>query len=111
VATCDVQVGGVDIPAGSTLVNMLGAANRDDTRWTDPDRFDIFREYKPHVSFGQGPHMCLGQNLARIEMQVALDALFDRLPDLRLDPAGEDLHIRGHVFRSPSSLPVLFGSS
>jgi cytochrome P450 len=50
-------------------------------------------------------------HLARLEMRVALNRLFDRLPDLRLDPQGDDPHIRGHVFRSPTSLPVLFGAS
>ena len=100
---------GVPIPAGSTLVLMLGAANRDQTRWPDPDRFDIFRDPKVHISFGQGPHICLGMHLARAEMRVALNLLLDRLPGLRLDPDASDPHIRGQVFRSPTALPVLFG--
>jgi cytochrome P450 len=54
-------------------------------------------------------HMCLGMHLARLEMRVALERLLDRLPGLRLDPEGKDPHIRGQVFRSPTSLPVLFG--
>ena len=98
------------IPAGSTVMLMLAAANRDEERYDEPDRFDIFRPNpKPHVSFGQGPHACLGTHLARIEMRVALNLLLDRLPNLRLDPDGDDPHIRGQVFRSPTSLPVLFG--
>jgi cytochrome P450 len=109
-ATVDAEVGGVAIPAGSTVMLMLAAANRDEDRFPEPDRFDIFRESpKPHISFGQGPHGCLGIHLARIEMRAALNLLLDRLPDLRLDPAGDDPHIRGQVFRSPTSLPVLFG--
>jgi cytochrome P450 len=89
---------------------MLGAANRDEARYPDPDRFDIFRnDPKPHISFGMGPHSCLGLNLARMEMRVALNLLLDRLPNLRLDPAAEDPHIRGQAFRSPTSIPVLFG--
>ncbi len=88
---------------------MLAAANRDETRWPDPDRFDIFRDPKVHISFGQGPHICLGMHLARVEMRVALNLLLDRLPDLRLDPGGGDPYIRGQVFRSPTALPVLFG--
>jgi cytochrome P450 len=109
VATRDTELAGVAIPAGSTVMPMLGSANRDDGRWPDPDRFDIFREPRPHIGFGHGTHVCLGMHLARLEMRVALDLLFDRLPNLRLDPEGDDPHIRGQVFRSPTSLPVLFG--
>lgn len=108
-ATTDTEVGGVDIPAGSTVMLMLAAANRDEDRYPDPDRFDIFRgEPKPHISLGGGPHVCLGMHLARMEMRVALETLLDRLPGLRLDLAGDDPHIRGQVFRSPTSIPVLF---
>jgi cytochrome P450 len=108
-AVRDTVLSGEPIPAGSTIVLMLGAANRDETRWPDPDNFDIFREPRAHISFGQGPHVCLGMHLARAEMRVALNLLLDRLPGLRLDPDGGDLYIRGQVFRSPASLPVLFG--
>jgi cytochrome P450 len=108
-AVRDTVLSGVPIPAGSTIVLMLGAANRDEARWPDPDRFDIFRDPRVHISFGQGPHVCLGMHLARAEMRVALNLLLDRLPGLRLDPDGGDLYIRGQVFRSPISLPVLFG--
>lgn len=109
VATRDTELAGVPIPAGSAVMPMLGAANRDETRYPDPDRFDIFRTPTPHISWGIGVHVCLGMHLARLEMTVALNALLDRLPGLRLDPAGDDPHIRGQVFRSPTSLPVLFG--
>ena len=109
VVTRDTRLGSVDIPAGSTVMPMLGSANRDEQRWSDPDRFDVFRPPKPHIGFGHGTHVCLGMHLARLEMRVALDLLFDRLPHLRLDPEGDDPHIRGQVFRSPTSLPVLFG--
>jgi cytochrome P450 len=88
---------------------MLAAANRDETRWPHAERFDIFRDPRVHISFGQGPHICLGMHLARAEMRVALNLLLDRLPDLRLDPGVGDPCIRGQVFRSPTSLPVLFG--
>jgi cytochrome P450 len=109
-ATRDTEISGTPIPAGSTVMLMLAAANRDETRFAEPDRYDIFRENpKPHISFGQGPHACIGTNLARLEMRVSLDLLLDRLPNLRLDPDGDDPHIRGQIFRSPTSLPVLFG--
>jgi len=108
VATHDTELAGVPIPAGSAVMPMLGAANRDENRYPDPDRFDIFRSPKPHISFGHGVHLCLGIHLARLEMRIALNLLLDRLPGLRLDPDGDDPHIRGQVFRSPTSLPVLF---
>ena len=109
VATRDTELAGVAIPAGSSVMPMLGAANRQDDRYPDPDRFDIHRKARAHIGFGHGVHVCLGMHLARLEMRVALNLLFDRLPDLRLDPDGDDPHIRGQVFRSPTSLPVLFG--
>ena len=108
VATCDTELSGVPIPAGSAVMPMLGAANRQDDRYADPNLFDIFRESKVHASWGHGAHVCLGSHLARMEMRDALGLMFDRLPNLRLDPDGGDLHIRGQVFRSPTSLPVLF---
>ena len=109
VATRDTELAGMSIPAGSTVMPMLGAANRDEDRYPDPDRFDISRSPEPHTSWGNGVHVCLGMHLARLEMRVALNVLLDRLPNLRLDPEGDDPHIRGQVFRSPTSLPVLFG--
>ncbi|MGH3556606.1 MAG: cytochrome P450 [Mycobacterium sp.] len=111
VATRDTELAGVPIPAGSSVMPMLGAANRQDDRYPDPDRFDIFRSARAHIGFGYGVHVCLGMHLARLEMRVALNLLFDRLPNLRLDPDGDDPHIRGQVFRSPTSLPVLFDAA
>ncbi|MDT3440870.1 MULTISPECIES: cytochrome P450 [unclassified Pseudofrankia] len=108
VATRDTELSGVAIPAGSAVMPMLGSANREADRNPDPDRFDIFRTSHQHIAFGHGVHICLGMHLARLEMRVAVNALLDRLPDLRLDPAGDDPHIHGQVFRSPTSLPVLF---
>jgi cytochrome P450 len=108
-ATRDTELSGVPIPAGSTIMLMLAAANRDETRWPDPDDHDIFRDAKPHISYGQGPHICIGMHLARTEMRLALNLMLDRLPNLRLDPDGDDPHIHGQVFRAPTSLPVLFG--
>ncbi|MCV7260100.1 cytochrome P450 [Mycobacterium shimoidei] len=108
VATRDTELAGVPIPAGSSVMPMLGAANRQDDRYPDPDRFDIFRSARAHIGFGYGVHVCLGMHLARLEMRVATNLLLDRLPNLRLDPDGDDPHIRGQIFRSPTSLPVLF---
>jgi cytochrome P450 len=107
-ATQDVDLGGVSIPEGSLVAVSLGAANRDPGRYPDPDAFDIFRADKQHVSFGDGAHKCLGMHLARLEMRLLLNAVLDRLPGLRLDPAAEDPHIHGLLFRSPPNLPVRF---
>jgi cytochrome P450 len=108
VATRDTELGGVPIPAGSTVMPMLGAANRQEDRYPDPDTFDIFRPPRSHLGWGHGVHVCLGMHLARLEMRTAVNLLLDRLPNLRLDPDGDDPHIRGQVFRSPTSVPVLF---
>ncbi|OBH06983.1 cytochrome P450 [Mycobacterium sp. E3247] len=108
VATRDTELGGVAIPEGSTVMPMLGSANRQEDRYPDPDRFDIFRQARAHLGWGHGVHVCLGMHLARLEMRTAINVLLDRLPNLRLDPDGDDPHIRGQVFRSPTSVPVLF---
>jgi cytochrome P450 len=109
VAARDTELAGVSIPAGSMVTPMLGAANRDENQYPDPDSFNIFRDPKQHISFGTGPHMCLGMHLARMETRLAINALFDRLPKLRIDPVAferDDSHIHGQIFRSPTSLPV-----
>ncbi|MFZ1178139.1 MAG: cytochrome P450 [Mycobacterium sp.] len=99
VATCDTELGGIPIPAGSTVMPMLGAANRQEDRYPNPDTFDIFRPPRGHLGWGHGVHVCLGMHLARLEMRTAINLLLDRLPNLRLDPDGNDPHIRGQVFR------------
>lgn len=107
-ATRDAEVTGVPIPAGATIVLNLGAANRDPDRWDDPDRFDIFREAKQHLAFAFGPHMCLGMHLARMETRAVLNRLFDRLPNLRLDPDAEAPYITGLLFRAPPHLHAVW---
>ncbi|WP_275290978.1 cytochrome P450 [Amycolatopsis sp. La24] len=89
-ATEDIEVGGETIPAGSTVVVSLLAANRDPKHFEDPDTIDLHRKVRGQVAFGHGVHQCLGQQLARIEMRVGFEGLFRRFPDLRLAvPAGE----------------------
>ena len=106
--TCDTELGGVQIPEGCSVLPMLGSTNRQEDRWEDPDEFNIFRTPKGNLGWGHGVHVCLGMHLARLEMRTAVNLLLDRLPNLRMDPDGDDPHIRGQVFRSPTSLPVLF---
>ena len=60
------------------------------------------------MAFAFGAHRCLGMHLARMETRVVVDAILDRLPNVRLDPAEDDVHITGQIFRSPLSLPVVF---
>ena len=111
ISTADSTVGGVEIPAGTMIVPNIGSGNHDETRWDHADDFDILRPIVPHISFGVGPHMCLGMHLARMEMAGAVNALLDRFPNLRLDPEAferDDPHIHGERFRSPTSLPVVF---
>ncbi len=108
-ATCDTEVCGVRIPEGSSLIMNLGSANHDDSRWPDPEQFDIFRERRPHIGFAHGPHLCLGMHLARMETTVAVNTLLDRLPDLRLDPTAGDQYIAGSLFRAPPRLDVVWG--
>jgi cytochrome P450 len=107
-ATCDTRLGGATIPGGRELNVFIGSANRDEQRYAEPDRFDIHRPHVPHLTFGSGPHMCLGMHLSRMETRVALDAVLERLRDLRLDADGPRPRIRGNVFRSPDALPARF---
>jgi cytochrome P450 len=106
--TEDLTLGETPLEAGTVLFVCLGSANRDERHFADPDRFDMRRRADDHVAFGFGPHFCAGSHLARMEASVALSALLDRLPDLRLDPSGET-NVVGLAFRSPDRLPVLFG--
>ena len=104
----DCELGGVAIPQGTNVTVSVAAANRDPTRYPDPDRFDPTRTNIAHLTFGAGPHVCLGMPLARMETAVAINALLDRLPDLRLDPNAPTPAVSGVAFRSPAALPVEF---
>jgi cytochrome P450 len=107
-ATCATELAGVRIDEGADIALMIGAANRDERKYADPDRYDLFREQRQHVGFGFGVHVCLGMHLARMESRVAVNTLFDRLGPITLDPDVEPPHIEGLAFRSPLSLPVVF---
>ncbi len=107
-ATEDTELCGVAVPKDAALSVHLGAANRDPSRWEEPERFDVLRPAQPHLAFAFGRHVCLGMHLARMETRVLLETLLDRLPGLCLDPDAQDVHITGMVFRSPLALPVRF---
>jgi cytochrome P450 len=105
VATEDVELGAKRVAKGDVLLVMLGAANRDPARFPDPDRFDVRREDAAHLSFGLGPHFCLGAPLARLEARVAFEALLTRFSSLRLEGKPE----RGGTFvlRGLRRLPLI----
>lgn len=88
VATRDIDVRGVTIPEGYQVLMMYPSANRDETVFEDPMRFDLHRDPNPHIAFGFGPHFCLGSSLARLEIRVVLEELVKRIPTLRI--ANED---------------------
>jgi len=105
----DSEVDGTVIPAGSMVNVVLGSANRDPRKYENPDRFDIFRNKSVRpIPFASGPHVCIGQHLARVEMTRALNAILDRLPNVRLDPSKPAPDIRGYLLRVPEHLYVLF---
>lgn len=84
VAREDVEIGGTLIPGGSPILGMIGAVNRDPARFENPDQLDVGRPGNAHFTFGGGPHVCLGAPLARLEGQIAFNALLDRWPSITL---------------------------
>lgn len=104
----DLEMGGVRIEKGEDIVVGIGSANRDESRFEDPDRFDMHRKDEGHIAFGFGHHYCAGSRLALLEAEVGLGTLFERLPNLRLDPDAEPARMSGFAFRSPTTLPAIF---
>ncbi|MEV4148358.1 cytochrome P450 [Amycolatopsis sp. NPDC049691] len=84
VATEDVEIGGQLIRAGEGVLGLSYSGNRDESAFEDADKLDLERGARHHVAFGFGPHQCLGQNLARMELQIVFDTLFRRIPELKL---------------------------
>lgn len=107
VAREDVEIGGVVIPAGDGVITLGNVANRDPAAFADGDTFDIGRGARHHIAFGFGPHQCLGQNLARVELQIVFDTLFARIPDLRLATTTDELSFKDEsTVYGLHSLPV-----
>jgi cytochrome P450 family 142 subfamily A polypeptide 1 len=107
-AVNDVEIRGETLHAGDQLILMYPSANRDADEFPDPFTFDVRRDPNHHIAFGFGPHYCLGQALARLELNVMFDVLFRRLPDL--EPAADDpLPYRASNFIvGPEAMPVRF---
>lgn len=103
----DVEIGGHVVPAGSTVVCSMPAANRDERAFDDADTMDLARTPNPHLTFGAGPHSCLGQALARTELQVVLETLLARVPTLRLAvPVDELRRTEGLLVGGLREVPV-----
>ena len=107
-ARMDTELGGTPIPAGTSVFVLLAAANRDPARFDHPEAFDITRDPNDHLSLGEGIHFCLGAGLARLEGAVAMAAMLERFPNLRLaDPAAPVGHRASYFIRCVERLPMI----
>ena len=105
----DTELGGVAIPKGAMLQLRYAAANRDPSRFPDPDKFDIERgNARAHLAFGKGPHMCVGNMLSRKEMFVAFDELLERLDNFAIPEGGEITVLPNILLRGVTRLPITF---
>ncbi|MEV7871592.1 cytochrome P450 [Streptomyces sp. NPDC088124] len=105
--TRDTELGGVRLRAGDQLLLLLNGANRDGGEFTDPDEVRVDRTPNRHLSFGSGPHRCLGSHLARIELRIALEEIHRRIPDYRIDPEDRVVSHATQV-RGVVRLPLVF---
>jgi cholest-4-en-3-one 26-monooxygenase len=103
-ATEDFELHGQLIKAGERVAPLLPSANFDGAAFPDPRRFDLTRKHNPHLSFGMGPHKCIGRHIAELEIKVVLEELLQRTSDIR--PAGLISYVKGHLTRGVYSLPV-----
>jgi cytochrome P450 len=103
----DVRMGDVLIRAGEAVIPSINSANHDEALFENADRLDVGREQNPHIAFGHGVHFCLGSQLARAELQIALETLLTKLPGLRVEGADQDLAWKqGLLIRGFRELPV-----
>ena len=107
-AAKEMEIDGVKIPAGALVQCMVASANRDETVFENPDVFDIDRKMKPSFGFGFGPHMCVGQFIAKLEINLAINAILDLFPNVRLDPSKPAPVISGQQLRGASSVAVIW---
>jgi cholest-4-en-3-one 26-monooxygenase len=105
-ALVDTEIRGQKIREGDKVVVWYPSANRDETVFEDPDRFDVARTPNDHLAFGLGQHFCLGANLARLEMRVMFEEILRRIPDVKL--AGPERRRRSNFINGRKSMPVTF---
>jgi cytochrome P450 len=105
VTTAEVELGGATIPAGAMVSILIAAANRDESRFPNADRFQPERPKESHLAFGHGTHFCLGAQLARMEARLALEALLPRIEGIRLRESGVRW-LPGFMVRGPQELPL-----
>jgi cytochrome P450 len=104
----ELELGGVTLPAGANLGVLVSSANRDEAVWgPTADVFDMTRQRRNHAAFGFGPHFCSGHHFSRVQLRIAVQRLFERLPGLRLDPEQPPI-FTGWEFRAPRNLNVLW---
>ncbi|HEY3605955.1 MAG TPA: cytochrome P450, partial [Pseudonocardiaceae bacterium] len=107
VATVDTEIGGTPIAAGEYVVAAIQAANHDPAEFADPEHLDITRKHNAHIGFGHGPHQCVGQQIARLELSTALATLSRRVPSLRLAVPFGDIEFKTDTsVAGPVTLPV-----
>ncbi|MFF9587557.1 cytochrome P450 [Streptomyces achromogenes] len=107
VTTADMEIGGVFIPEGSGVIALNSAANHDDLEFRGPERFDVHRDARRQIAFGFGIHQCLGQSLARLELEIVFTTLFRRVPGLRLAvPADQLSYKHNAAFYGIYEVPV-----
>lgn len=104
----DVEIGGVAIPKGSIVSMVIQTANRDPDVFENPDEFDIDRPLKPSFGFGYGVHMCIGLFVAKAEIESAVNAIFDMMPNVRLDPGQPAPRVKGVGLRGPDAVHVIW---
>ncbi|WP_406293640.1 cytochrome P450 [Embleya sp. NBC_00888] len=104
-AVDDVEIGGGTIPARGAVVAWIGSANRDESQFTDPHRFDVTRRENRHVAFGFGPHYCIGGPLARQTLRIFFEELLQRFGSIELD--GEPQHLRSYFIAGMTHLPIV----
>lgn len=106
ITTCDIVIGGREIPKGTPVTAFLGSANRDPAQWDRPDELDVTRPDVFPMSFGGGPHYCIGAALARLEGRIAFETLLDRFDELRLSESFENRWHPNVAFRGLVKLPL-----
>ena len=102
------EIGGVKISEGDSMSTIVSAANRDPAAYPNPDRFDITRD-RPHLAFGTGTHVCAGSHMARLEMRVTLEMLFERFP--RIGLAGPVDRLRSNFINGIKRMPVALNAA